>query len=305
MNTLNTFISKFKFKKIIIAYMIAAVIAVIGCAVSIGVVFKDSLTFAWQYSKVSETVEDADIQSIQTELNKLAFSSSDLIDVLILNSENKVIYSAKNSEFGSGQFILSRSGDKKNYLAYDKNSNVLFKYVNGDEFMLSSVFNHDFGEIKNEYNDESFFENNFSEKTVYMLSYIGGKNNENKIYIISNPSTVAGGELTIKIVASVVMLFFMVYWVLLALWVYQNAMKAKLRPLFWGIVVLITNIAGVLVYLLYKNGNVTCPSCGTSQSKSHKFCTNCGSTIGKCCNQCGTHIAKNDLFCPGCGKKSN
>lgn len=56
-------------------------------------------------------------------------------------------------------------------------------------------------------------------------------------------------------------------------------MKLKLRPFFWKTVVLITNIAGLLVYFMYKYGNNVCPACGAHISKNDKFCSGCGKKI--------------------------
>lgn len=303
MSKFETLISRWNFKKIAITYIIVAVIAAIGCAVKAGIVFQDRISFAWQYSRVIEAAEEKDASNLQSAIDKLAASSSDVVDILILDNNNNVAYSAKGSEFAQGQFNLSKAGDDRNYLVSDINSDIVFKYVKGEEFMLKSVFNHDFGDIKSEYNDSNFFEHGFPNKTIYMLSYLGNMDGGSKVYIISNPTSVEGGMLTLKIVASTAMFFLMLYWVLLALWVYQNAAKAKLYPLFWGVIVLFTNIAGLIVYQLYKRGNATCPNCGASQSKNHLFCTSCGIKMSDICENCGAHISKRDAYCPNCGMK--
>lgn len=303
MNSFDVFILKWKFKKIAIAYIIAAFSIGIGCMTTAGIVFQDRISFAWQYACVKKATEHSDVQGLQAKIDKLANSSPDVVDILMLDSTNNVLYSAKNSEFGSGQFNLSRSKEDRNYLLSDINENVVFKYVRGEEFMLASVFNRNFDDIKDEYDDESFFEYGFSNKTVYMLNYLGEKDSGNKVYIISDPTTVAGGMLTLKIVVTIAMLFFMIYWVLLALWTYQNAAKAKLSPRYWGGIVLLTNIAGVIVYLLYKSDYVTCPKCEASQNREHLFCTNCGIKLGANCKNCEGHISKHDKYCPHCGKE--
>lgn len=50
--------------------------------------------------------------------------------------------------------------------------------------------------------------------------------------------------------------------IILALWVYQNARKFKLSAPVRGIITLFTNIAGVLVYLIYKHINGIRGFCG-------------------------------------------
>jgi hypothetical protein len=302
MNRFDTLIAKWNFRKIAIVLFVALLVAAIGGAAAVGIVFRDKISFAWQYAKVGEAAEHSDAQALQTEIDKLAANSADVVDILILDSENNVTYSAKNSEFGSGQLNLARTGKDGDYLVDQAHSNAVFRFAKGDEYLLSSVFQHDFGRIHDEY-DESFFEQASSDQTVYMLGFLGNRETGSKVYTISMPSSVAGGELTLTLVATAAMLMFMLYWVLVALWAYQSARKAKLYPLFWGLVVLVTNVAGVAVYLLYKRGNATCMSCGMSQSRDHRYCANCGAMIGTPCKQCGGRVAKRDHYCPNCGTK--
>ena len=47
---------------------------------------------------------------------------------------------------------------------------------------------------------------------------------------------------------------------------YKDAYKSKLYPVLWGLIGLFTNVIGLIVYLIYKKGNVTCDKCGASQS---------------------------------------
>lgn len=295
---------QWNFKKIAKIYIIAVVIAAVGCAAAAGIVFRNRIAFAWQYSRVNEAVEEHNTAILPEKAEKLAAASSDVVDILILDSSNHVLYSAKNSAFAQGQFNLTKSEEDQDYFVSDANPDVVFKYVKGDEFMLDSVFNTDFGIIRSQYDDDVFFERGFSNKTVYMLSYLREKNSGSKIYMINDPTSVAGGMPTLTIVATVAVLLFMIYWVLLALWACQNALRSKLYPLFWGVIVLLTNVAGVIVLLLYKRGNATCPVCGASQSKLHLYCTNCGAQLGVNCKSCGAHIGKKDLYCPNCGERT-
>lgn len=303
MNRLEYFILKWKFKKIAIAYIIATLIVGIGCVMTVGIVFKNKIAFAWQYARVKEAMEHLDDDALQLKIDQLAGSSPDVVDILMLDDTNNVLYSAKHSEFSNGQFNLSRSIEIGNYLVSESNKNIVFKYVKEEEFMLASIFNGHFSDIKEAYDEAYFFEEGFSNKTVYMLNYLGKMDGGNKVYIISNPTNMATGILTLKMIATMMMLFFMIYWVLLALWVYQDAAKARLYPIAWGVIVLLTNIAGVIIYLLYKRGNVMCPKCGTSQNREHLFCTNCGIKIGENCINCGGHIKKYDKYCSHCGKE--
>ena len=86
---------------------------------------------------------------------------------------------------------------------------------------------------------------------------------------------------------------------------YKDAYKSKLYPVLWGLIVLFANVIGLIVYLIYKKGNVTCDKCGASQSQSHLFCNYCGNKIGKTFSKCGNKVSAKDCFCSKCGNKIN
>jgi len=304
-NKFEEHISKWNFRKAVRIYIISLILAAVVCAAAAYVVYQSRIRFAWQYSQIQDSAEKNGAADLQSKLDKLASDSSDVVDILMLDSSNKVIYSAKNSEFSEGTFSLSRVSDSSSYLVSRSNSNVVFKYVKSDSFMLNSVFHTDFGSVKDEYNDESFFEAESGSKTVYLLSFIGEKDSSGKIYIISNPTAVAYGTVTLKIIAAAAILFFMVYWVLLALWVWADAAKSRLYAPLWGIAVLLTNLAGLLVYQIYKHANASCPFCGASQSRLHRFCSFCGAKMGRTCPNCGAQIGSKDRYCHSCGTKTD
>jgi len=304
MNTVEEKILRWDFRKIAKRFIVSAVVAVLGCILAVGYVYRSQLSFAVRYARLVEATEEKGVEEQRTEINKLASCSPEVVDILMLDRNNNVTYSAKQSGLVQSPFRLSRMDGEKRYLTNDALDGVVFKYEKGSEFMLASVFNTDFGKVKDEYDEESFFEKGLGDKKVYLLSYLQDKRTSGKVYIINVPSPVTGGALTKKLVAIILLSLFMMYWVLLALWVYHDATKAKLYPLFWGIIVLLTNVAGVIVYQLYKRGNVTCPACGASQSKSHLYCVFCGSKLGESCQNCGSPVGKGDAYCPHCGRKN-
>lgn len=303
MNKLEKILSKWNFKKIAVVYIIIAVLVLIGCTTATGILFRDRIAFAWQYSVIGEEIEKSGTENLKGDLDKLAASSPDVVDILMLDNGNNVIYSVNHSAFAEGTFTLTGISDKNNYLVSEKNDDVVFKFVKDEDFMLASVFNNSFGDILNEYDNEYFYEHGFFDKTVYMLSYIGEKDSGSKIYIISNPTSVPGGTFILKLDACLGMLLFMVYWVLLALWAYRDAARAKLYPQLWGVIVLLTNLVGVLIYELYKRGNTVCPDCGASQNKNHIYCVFCGAKLGETCEVCGAHLCSKDCYCSHCGVK--
>src|SRR4029077_17667975 len=49
------------------------------------------------------------------------------------------------------------------------------------------------------------------------------------------------------------------------------------------------------------DARVTCPSCGTENRESRKFCSECGSTLATACPSCGASNEPGEKFCGECG----
>ena len=298
---------RINFKKIFIIYIIAAIIVGVSSLSFLAYQFREKIIFAYEYNKVSEKVAHnrGGIDAVKSELAKLANKSIDIVDILVLDSENKITFSVNNSEFAkSGNLELVASTNRENRFLTDKtNPNIYFRLVKNDRMMISKAMFGKENEIKRGYYDDYFYENNFSEKKVYLLSYIADTASDNKIYFISDIKPIANAKLYIRAVGALVMLLFMFYWVLIALWVYQNASKSKLNSTVWGIITLFTNLAGLLVYLIYKQNSLTCFKCDAVQSNTNNFCTYCGSKLGKTCDNCDSPVNSKDKYCKKCGSE--
>ncbi len=304
MNKFNTFIEKRNFKKIFIVYIIAAVICGAACAGAVGYAYRDKISLALQYEKTSEMLKKQGTDEKKKQsLDSLAKTSGDICDVLLLDEKNNVIYSAKNSDFAADGVFELKKTDGSRFLENSKSTGAVFRFVKKEEFMLSSVFADDFKEIRDEYDEDNFYLENFRNKKLYLISLLGKKDSSEKAYVISDPKPVQFGMLSLKISASVVMLLFMLYIIIVALWVYQNARRSGLSAPVWGIVTLFTNLAGVLVYLIYKHVNGTCGFCGAVQPRENIYCTECGRKMGNTCDACGHFIKPADRYCPRCGHK--
>lgn len=307
MKNFDNLILRFNFKKITKLYIVFAIIGLIFSGVFLGFAFKDKLLFAYNYGKVSEKIEEGKlgVNAVKADITTLASQSADIVDILILDKNNKISFSAKNSEFtGGGEFILERDKNEENrFLTYSQNPNVTFKLMKSNELMLSAMLLGNEKDIQNSHEDNTFFQNDFDSKKIYLLSYTADKGTGDKIYFISDVHPVPKGSLYIEIVGAIATLFFMLYWVLLALWVYQNARKAKINAVLWGIITLFTNLAGLFIYLIYKQNNQICFKCGAVQNKSNIYCTYCGIKISKTCKNCSAIIIEGDNFCNQCGKE--
>ena len=300
MNKLEKILSKWNFKKIAVGYIILAVAAGIACAGAVGFIHRERLNFAWQYSRLEEAKDES---ALKTAADKTAAASADVVDVLILDGNGQVTYSAKNSEFASGTLELVKAGGEKKYLVSAEHADAVFQYVKSEEFMLKSIISKDFGKIRSEYDDDSAFDSGLSDKTIYMLSRIAVRGGDSKVYVITVPTTVPGGMAAIKVTAALGVLFFCAYWVLIALWMYKDAAKRKLSPLYWGLIGLFTNIIGLIVYKIYKRSMAVCSVCGAAQNPDHLFCSACGAQLGTRCASCGSKVGSKDSFCHHCGNK--
>lgn len=53
------------------------------------------------------------------------------------------------------------------------------------------------------------------------------------------------------------------------------------------------------------DGEVLCPNCKAVNAKGTKFCTSCGTKLGKECPNCHEQVGLNTKFCPNCGTDLN
>ena len=300
MNRLEKMLSKWNFKKIAVWYLVLAVITGVLCGGTVGYLYRQRLKFAWQYARLEEAKTP---EALRTAADKTAAASEDVVDILVVDENQQILYSAKDSKFAAGPLTLTKVGDAKKYLASADYPEAVFLQVKGDEFMLNSIVSHDFGKIRSEYDDESAFENGLSAKTVYMLNRVQVRKAGGTAYVITRPTSVPGGETALKVTAALAMLLVCVYWVLVALWMYRDAARCKLSPLYWGLIGLFTNLIGLIVYKIYKHSATLCPACGAAQSAGHLYCSFCGAQLGARCANCGGKVGAKDSFCHHCGNK--
>ena len=303
MNRFNEFMAKRNFKRIFVVFVVVALILTVGAAVATGSVYREKIALALWYEKAGHALEHGGSSDIKQAVSDLA-SSADVKDVLLLDSENRILYSAKNSEFAEGNTFELKRADGGKFLTYGQNGDISFRFVKKDEFMLSSVFADDFSEFHDEYDEDNFYRSNFNSKKLYMISLLSKGRDGTKAYVISSPSAVSGGETALKAFACLAVLLFMLYWIIVALWVYQSALLSHLSAPIWGLVTLFANLGGVLVYAVYRRLSSICPSCGAVLPRSDVFCPLCGTKIAKTCKNCGHALSDGDKFCPKCGTEN-
>lgn len=306
MEKLDVSIKKINFKKAIILYLIFILTVGIAYGAFIGYQFREKLSTIYKANKIEDNFENGskDTVEIKEDLTSLAKNSSDIVDILLLDSSNRILFSAKNSNLASGEtFILKNDMRRGNdYLYVESLPDNQFSLLE-DRGSIANLALKNLTDLKDRHGDDYFYESDLIDKTIYTISYVLNRQSGEKIYIISDINPVPYSELYFKIAAVIAMLFFMGYWLLVTFWVYQNAIKSKLNPLLWGMIVLCTNLAGLFVYLIYKSMNLSCFKCGALQNRDNLYCTSCGTKIGSTCPSCGTMISEKFSYCRNCGNK--
>ncbi|MBC7346649.1 MAG: zinc ribbon domain-containing protein [Clostridia bacterium] len=97
--------------------------------------------------------------------------------------------------------------------------------------------------------------------------------------------------------------FFLAYWLLLAAWVYLDARRRGDNALGWGLLTLLTNAVGWLVYLLSRGRLANCPACGLRLETTYLACPRCGTRLGTACRSCNRKLEDWWQYCPDCGTR--
>ncbi|MCX6346279.1 MAG: carboxypeptidase regulatory-like domain-containing protein [Armatimonadetes bacterium] len=94
------------------------------------------------------------------------------------------------------------------------------------------------------------------------------------------------------------------YWVLAAWWVYLDATWRRMDSIPWGILILATNLIGLVTYLVIRYPDPKlCAQCGAELSTGLKRCPYCGAETEPICPQCQSPIMLDWVYCPACSGK--
>ena len=84
-------------------------------------------------------------------------------------------------------------------------------------------------------------------------------------------------------------------------WVSVDSRRRAMPTILWGILILVTLYAGLVIYLACrKDERSACPVCGSYPPVSFNFCPCCGSVLGASCPSCGA-ASRDERFCASCG----
>lgn len=94
---------------------------------------------------------------------------------------------------------------------------------------------------------------------------------------------------------TVMFLFFgvlLVVAILLAVWVYRDAEARDMDGVLWLIVVLLTNVIGLIIYLIVRADH---------PEREDRPPARAGQPTGPFCSNCGRRLREGDRFCSSCG----
>lgn len=94
-------------------------------------------------------------------------------------------------------------------------------------------------------------------------------------------------------------LFF--FWGLLPIWVFIDAQRRGFKAPLWAILTLLTNIVGLLVYLVVRPEYTICRNCGKQLSMKFVICPYCGTQNREQCPSCKEVLEEEWVACPYCG----
>ena len=138
----------------------------------------------------------------------------------------------------------------------------------------------------------AYFMNSFNvpEKgiKIYYLSGHFHENNMIDMFFISH-----------EILRMLILLF----WVLLAVWVYKDSKERGLQQIFWGLLTLFMGFLGLVIYLLVRHRLRFCNDCKIRIEKDANYCQECGSILRTKCPACEKMMELEWNHCTNCGKK--
>ncbi|MFL0198799.1 zinc ribbon domain-containing protein [Clostridium sp. WILCCON 0269] len=305
MKKLEEFINRLNFKVATKIYLIASAVVLILCIATIAYVTRDKICMAIDYERISNAFEKQGLSdNVNSQLKKLNSDSKDIVNILILDKDNNIVFKANSKLIGSNTKLLLTSYEfNRRYLKDNINKDVLYRIVKKENILLNKDYIQNDEKLKNDIDEEFYYERDLNSKDIYLINYIANGTAQNKIFIIRTATPIPYAERLLEITGTLISLIFIIYWIGLALWVYKDANAKRNNPALWGGLVLLTNLAGLIIYFMHKQNSIICYNCGVIQNKENIFCSYCGTKINEQCSYCGNIVNKDENYCSKCGKK--
>jgi hypothetical protein len=109
--------------------------------------------------------------------------------------------------------------------------------------------------------------------------------------------------LAILLLASGMLLLFLVAIVGVWFYVYHDAVRRGMNPWLWTAIAIFTpNLLGILIYLIVRKPlMMECPDCRARLESQLLYCPHCGRQFKQKCPACNAVVEQGFQFCGGCG----
>jgi len=255
-------------------------------------------------------LNDSTLELIQKHRENVGENSN----LIITDDAGRVLYHVNNGFMpGADQFIVITDPDSRySSLAYilDTELNIRYKLslnrtYNGMKLIeYSSTYKDNVSLFESIRSDESFYwgSGDMADKNMY-YAYIGSRGWN--VYSIQRNIHYSDYEYNNWHLAvnSIGITAFVLFWIALPVWVFLDAKRRNHKPALWGILTAITNIIGLIIYILTRPENPACKSCGEILNTKYIYCPYCGIENKQMCHSCRTILENNWLACPTCGEK--
>lgn len=103
-------------------------------------------------------------------------------------------------------------------------------------------------------------------------------------------------------------------WLLISIWVYNDAERRGMSGILWALLVFFGNIIALIIYLIVRSGSASqvsatlsgtyqCPNCNASIQKDFSICPYCGTNLKSTCPKCKKEVETSWEYCPSCGSR--
>lgn len=311
-----SFIKKVNFKRVAIAYFIASIILVTACIVTIVYVMKDEIQYASEYTQIYKKVQRNGIdEDVTKSVEKLVKSFPVIRNGFILDKSGNISYKVNDNIVGDqDKFELKPYQMNYKYFEDNINNNIIYRVVEVTGFIVTENFIKDVSAEKNNHSYIDFFDDedensdisfvlDLTAKELKILNYIIDNKNGTRILLIREVATIPSADFIFRVIRIIITFVIACFWIGLALWVYKDADLKYINAPLWGLLVLLTNLVGLIVYIIIKQNGKVCNECGAIQGKDSLFCGKCGVKFIDTCQHCDGMLNRFDVYCTKCGNR--
>ena len=297
-----------KFKAIVIGYICISAVCLIATSLFVRHIFKSEISLAYNAEKLLHDFSHNKAGISSDMLKDMADKYPSILNIALIGTDNKIILKVNDSVLPGESLKFKRI--KKSMWRVKGSPNIIFIPFNkgGVGRWFNAIFNIKDADNSHHYYYSTHKRNRFKDtfnvlnNTKYYDCAVKTNKRGERLLIIFDWQPVKNSKIAFAFAIIIPTLIIMSGCLLIALWVYRDALKRRCAGVIWGLFTLFTNFFGLFTYLIYRNYNRICPDCAAIQSRNHLHCTFCGHKIAKTCNGCGRTINKKDKYCHVCGE---